>query len=339
MAKATEQPVVTELETTKRSIYMQDPFKLLIVGIDFGDESTPGYDPRVKLPLDPLMVASIKEHGVVRVVIARKDGERTVTVDGRRRVMHARAANLELQAENPTISADSLIRVPTEMVRGDEQALHVKSRIANAYAVKDRPLDEAKDIQRMIDKGASIGAVSLAFGLSAAVIGDRLKMLDLAPEAAHLLEKEIITANAALELAGVPMSDQVKILQGARDTAVKGSGKLSTAAITTAVRATRAATGAGPAVRKTPKERVADAYKEVEALARMIAESARPTGPDNRTASQPEGAAMFAVLRKVAKILHPENKTFDSVVKSLIPTKEDEPEEKEHKPARVAAAK
>lgn len=337
MSKATEQPVVTTLETTKRSIYMMDPATVLVVGIDFGDESTPGYDRRVKLPLDPQLTASIKSFGVIRPILARKDGERVVAVDGRRRVMHARAANLELQAANPGIEPEQLIKIKVELIRGDEMSLLSTSHIANAYAVQNAPMDEAADMQRMIDKGAGIAQVALAFGRSEIVVSDRLKLLDLAPEAAALVAKEQLTANAALEIVGLPMADQVRVLQKVRDEAVgvKANGKLDTRAVTTAARAVRAETGKGAAVRQTPKERVAAAYKELEALARGVAESGKPMSADGRTSSQPDSAAMFQVCRKALRILHPDNKTWDSVVKSLIPQEE----EHESPKAPKAAAK
>lgn len=335
MAAVAKESVVTELETTKRSIFVVDPFKLLIVGVDFGGPGDVGYDERVKLPLEENLIESILQDGVQVMVKARTDGERYVVVDGRRRVMHARAANLRLQAANPGIKAEDLIRVKVELVRGDELAVFGMQEIANAYHVSDPPMVQARKIQLMIDKGMDVKRIGLKFGLTKEVVEDRLKLLSLAPEAVVALEQNEVTANAALGLAEISMADQVRVLAKVRDEAVaegRKAGKLSTTAVTNAARDVRAATPGTTPTRMTPKEIRAAIYKEVETLACAVAESPKPLAGDNRSSSPPDAAAMFAALRKIAKLSHPDGKTWDALVKSLIPTKEADDEDK---PARA----
>lgn len=343
MAKET---VVTELETTKRSIFMVDPFKLLIVGIDFGGPGDVGYDERVKAPLDETMVESILQDGVQQIVKARNDGERMVVVDGRRRVMHARAANLRLQKANPGIKAEDLIRVKTELVRGDELTLFGVQEIANAYHMQDPPLVQARKIQAMLDKGADEKRVCLKFGITKAVLEDRLKMLKLAPDAITAVEKGEVTNNAALALSEVSMAEQVKILAEARDAAVaegRAAGKLSTTTIQAASRAAKLGT-TDAASHKTPKEIRQEVYKLVEELAKGVAESSKPLSPDGRAANPPDGAAMFVVVRKIFKLTHPDSKgvTFDSYVKACVKAMKDDADEesdKQGKAPKAAAAK
>lgn len=316
MAKDT---VVTTLETTKRSILMIDPAQCLVVGVDFGDENTPGYDARIKYPIDPLMVESIKKYGVVNPISCRKDGERYVVNAGRRRVLHSRAANLQLQTENPAIAASDLIRIPVMLTNGDEKSLLTKNRISNAYAVKDSGLLEAQNMQQMLDKGASMREVELAFGVSAQSIGDKLKLLELGPEGQKELAAGNITQNAALELTGVPMAEQVKVLQKARDEAIaKGrkDGKLSTATITTAARDAKPDTAKN---KLTPSDRVKAIVKLVETLAADLVASRgdrSPLSKDGKQANAPEPASLDNFLRKVTKLT--QDKTWDALVKGYL---------------------
>jgi ParB-like chromosome segregation protein Spo0J len=322
--KTVAAPVVTTLDTTKKSIFMMDPAEVFIIGVDGGtNESTPGYDPRVKKPVDPLMVESIKAHGVIRPIIAYKDGERTVAWDGKRRTLHSRIANLQLQAANPSITAEQLVKVPVVMMRGDELHKETVRNVANAYALKDDPVDEAKSMQRMFDKGATLQQVILAFGLPKVTIEDRLKLLDLAPEAMKAISDQQLTINAGLEMAKVPMAEQVRILQTARDAAVAQGvkdGKLSTKVVQNEVKNARAAGNTTTPTRKTPKERCTEAVAVLETLALELAklELERTKGkatPQDVAKAVPPHDAMYSALRKVYRLLG-DGTTWDAKVKS-----------------------
>lgn len=345
MAKQEKEQVVTELETTKRSIFMMDPAQLLIVGVDFGGPGDVGYDERILLPeaWDEQLVESIIQDGVQQVVKARKDGERYVVVDGRRRVMHARAANLRMQAANPGIKADDLIRVKTEIVRGDEISLFGIQELANAYRVSDPEIVQARKIQAMLNKGMDEKAIQLKLGISKAVLSDRLKMLQLAPPAVEAVVSGEITTNAALALADIPMAQQVDVLRKTRDEAVAAgvkAGKLSTAAIQSAVRDSKRDNGqaSGGAVRKTPKEIRNETYLHILDLAKGVAESPKPLSADGRSANPPAMEAMFKVVRSICRLVHPDQKTFDALVKELVKAHEAEERaaEGDSKPATKA---
>lgn len=329
--KASIPEVVTTLDTTKYTIFKYDPAMVLLAGLDYGDSSTPGYDPRNNLPADDKflrLVASIRKDGVLRPVIARKDGERIVKIDGGRRILAARAANLQLQAENPGVSKDDLIKIPVVIVRADELGMLNIRNIANSFAVKDDPYSEALAMQKMLDKGASEESLSLSFDYPVVTIRDRLKLLDLAPEAVEALKAKEITGNAALELTGITMGEQVKVLQSAREEAFKVAGvkpaKLATAAVTAAAQAARRGTpgAATTAVRKTPKEKITEAYALIHALMVQVATAPEPMDKTGRTARMPDMEAVAPVLRKLARLLDEKGKTYDAQVKALIPTVE-----------------
>jgi len=343
MADAKPQ-VVTELPETKRSYFMADPATLLIVGVDFGAEGDRGYDERIKLPLEPALVASIKKRGVLKPVFVRMDGERKVIEDGRRRVLHARAANMELQTDNPGIEATNLIRVPYLVVRGDENAMFALAEVANTYDAKDPPVMQARKIQRALDKGMSEAEICEAFNIQAVTIQDRLRLLDTAPDVLKAIEKGELSANAGLELATVTAPEQLKILAKAREDAiVKGrkEGKLSTKVVTAAVAESRAAGQNNKPTKTTPKDRVLAVERIVHDLMVQVAKSGKPFGADNRTANPPEMAAMFQAIRKIASAVDPDSRrtAYDSTVRELVKalTEDDEDESKES--AKPKAAK
>lgn len=332
--------VVSELEETKRSYFMADPAQLLVVGVDFGGVGDVGYDQRIELPLDPQLLESIKERGVIKPVHVRTDGERKVVVDGRRRVLHARAVNMKLQAENPGIEAKNLVRVPYIMVRGDEMSLFTIQEISNAYAVTDPPYMQAKKIQFALDRGMSELEVCKTFGISGPTLQDRIKLLNLAPEAAKALVREEMSANAALEMSAIPMAEQLKVLARAREDAIatgRKEGRLSTKTITNAVADTRAAGNTTTPKRQTPSDVVKAIDRIMADLQVGVAKSGAPFGKDGRTANLPELAAMGAALRRIAKLVHKEGKTWDAEIKALVKSLTDDQAELETETPKARA--
>lgn len=308
------------LDDIKANALKVDPFKLQIEGIDFpaGPTFPPGELDRLKAPLDEDMVTSICKHGVIRHVIVRKDGEKYIVVDGRRRVMHARAASLRLQklGQEP-------IRIPASVVRGDELALFGISRIANAFALLDPPITNAKNAQWALDKGASIEEVALSFGVKPVTITDWLKLLDLAPEIQVKVENKEITTNAGLELAPLSMADQVKAMQEAKVAA--GGGKLTTAHVTKAARETK---GQSAPVKKTPSERVKAAQALIESLmTEHVKASFQSKKPVEAVVLPPPSDAMFVTLRKIALALN--DRKWDSGVKAQLAAMQKESAEPE----------
>lgn len=307
--KDTKPAVVTQLDTTKLSIFKMDPAALYIIGVDGGDENTEGYDPRVKLPTDPLLIESILTDGVVRPILAYTDGERTVVADGKRRTLHARAANLLLQSRNPGISADNLIKVPVMMFRGDATQRLAIRNIANSYAVKDDPIDEARAMQKMLDKGASLHRIMTAFGLPKVQVEDRLRLLNLDDKVMKAVSAQEVTLNAALEMVKVPMAEQVRILQKARDAAVaqgKTDGKLSTRVIANEVAATRATGNTTVPQRKTPKDKVNESMAILDMLAHDYAKYLMKDGDGKKpdlAKTPPNPDAVYAALRKLYMVL------------------------------------
>jgi ParB-like chromosome segregation protein Spo0J len=275
------------LDATKASFYKVDPFALLIEGIDFpaGPTMAPGEADRLQLPLDEALVASICKYGVIRHVIARRDGEKYIVVDGRRRTMHARAASMKLQE-----IGQPPLRVGTDVMRGDEMALFATARVANSFAVVDSPLTNGKNCQYMMDKGASVEEIALTFGVKPVTVNDWIRLLDLAPEVQAEVVAGNITGNAGQALAVLSMADQVKALLEARATAAADGKKLTTAHVAASARAVR---GQTQVLKVTPGEKVKKASDLIVELARKFAVAA------HEGKASPDDGAVFMLLRKL----------------------------------------
>lgn len=302
----------TYLDTIKANAFKVDPFLLRIESVDFPATANmaPGELDRLQAPLDELMVESICRFGVLKHILARKDGDSFIVVDGRRRVMHARAASLRLQA-----LGKEAIRVPVSVVRGEEIQLFGLARIANSFNLIDPPITNAKNAQWMIDHGASVDEVALHFGVKPVTIADWLKLLDLAPEIQAQVQGKTLTTNAGLALAELSMADQVKAMESAKVTAATSGGKLTTAHVQAAASQTKVQNG-GNAPKATPKERVSKALDVLGSMALLVA-----TGKIDLSKPSASADQILATLKRVTLILG--DRKFDSLVKSLAP-KEDE---------------
>lgn len=249
---------VSTTETTRGSHLMMDPNSVTIVGIDttHGPEH-PLYDERINLPIDRGMVDSIKLYGVVTPVVGKSDGDKTLAVDGRRRIIHARIASKELQVEGMPA-----LRIPVVLKRGDDVRLFGTARTANACRVDDSPIVNAKNAQRMLDMGAQLGTIAVTFGVKEDTVKDWLRLLDTTPEIQAQLHTGALAKDAGLALATLPAADQTALMSEIKSTL--GVDKPTGEQVTAAVRAKQ---GKAPAT--APKARLERAQRVIEAMARL----------------------------------------------------------------------
>jgi hypothetical protein len=75
------------------------PEEICVAGVDYpADDKDPFFDERSLLALDPGLIDDIDVNGVRQPVTVVKDGDVAKAKDGRRRVLHARAANRRLES-------------------------------------------------------------------------------------------------------------------------------------------------------------------------------------------------------------------------------------------------
>lgn len=302
----------TVLDTIKASTFKVDPFNVKVEGVDFPPtvNMSPGEWDRLQTPLDELLVESICRYGVIKHILARKDGDAFIVVDGRRRVMHARAASIRLQA-----MGKDPIRIPVSVVRGEEIQLFGLARIANAFNLEDLPITNAKNAQWMLDHGASIEEVAFQMGKKPVTIQDWLKLLDLAPELQTAVQEKKLTTNAGLSLSELPMAEQVKAMEVAKVTAATAGGKVTTAHVQAAAAQAKVTAG-GSAPKATPKERVTKALDILGNMALLVA-----TGKIDLSKPAASADQILSTLKRVTLILG--DRKFDSLVKSLAPKEDD----------------
>jgi ParB-like chromosome segregation protein Spo0J len=297
-----------------------DPRALRIEGVDFpaGPSLPPGELDRLQLPLDEQLVDSIVKNGVLVHIKARKDPELTgrfQVVDGRRRVIHARAALIRMQLENNPAAAT--FRVPVDVMSGDDMMAARVARIANSFRKEDPPMTNAKNAKWFLDHGTSKEEIAAMLGVKVVTIDDWLSRLDLAPEAQDLLNAGNLATNAVADLVQLSAADQVRVLAEVNAEAIakaglppgsKAPGKLNTAAVVNAAREKRGESG--QKVKRTPTERINAAKAAIETIIKKHADLG------DKSEKGLAADEYFAVVRKVTLVLF--DKSFDKLVKAQL---------------------
>lgn len=176
------------------------------------------YDPRVERPLLEQTVLDYMINGVIEPVIVTVEGEQLVVVDGRRRVLHAREANIRLEA-----SGREPIKVKVEVRRGARKDLFGIVVSANEHREDDAPLAKARKAQKLIDFGATTDEIAIRFGVTANALYTWLKLLELCPEVLALVDAGKMDASAALALIGLSVDEQIEKAMAL----VESGGKIS----------------------------------------------------------------------------------------------------------------
>jgi ParB family chromosome partitioning protein len=253
---ATKKPPGKQADGARRSYFMFDPDEIVIVGVDTKDgPEHPLYDERIKLPLDEGMVRNIQTYGVITPIAFVRDGETVLTVDGRRRVLHAREAKKRQLA-----AGEEPVKVPALPKRGEDAYLFGISRASNAMRVNDGPLTNARNAQRMLDMGSSEAEIAVAFGVKVSTVKDWLTLLDLATPVKNAVAKGTLSASAASGLAKLSKEEQAAHLEELLAKGVKATADN----VINKVRE-----GKGKAPINTPKVRV----EKAEAILTKVAKS------------------------------------------------------------------
>lgn len=218
------------MQRTRVQAYSYDPSELVIVGVDEeASEATVNFveDDTTRTKLDDAMVKNIATNGVLVPVLIRNVGGKAYVVDGRRRVLHARAAN-ELRAKEGLEPLP--VKCSPERGTGDHTA-KTHAITANSFRMDYGPMAQARKIQDLLNANISEADVANSFGFSTATLRNRLKLLDLDSKVQKAVDKGIIGPMAALELHGLDPEEQrakletVPAQKRGQAKAVRGSSK------------------------------------------------------------------------------------------------------------------
>lgn len=254
------------------STFKFDPDALVIIGVDTKDgPEHPLYDPRAFRPLDENRLAMYVRLGIRVPIKVKHDGNRDVVVDGRGRVLYARAIKRQQIAAG--VAPDEIIKVPALMERGTDEDLFGLSRALNLHDADDA-LANAKSVQRMMAFGKSEEDCAHTMGKSVQTIKNWLAMLDLAPEVQQSMLAQEMTPTAALQLAQLPRQEQIATLQEIKEETA--AGHKPTVERVKAKVAEKAGREANP---NTPKAKL----EKVTALLMKLSGTANPSKGDLET--------------------------------------------------------
>jgi ParB family chromosome partitioning protein len=268
------------------------------------DKTHPLYDERVSLPLSEPFVASIMEHGILKPVLIRKNGELFECVDGRQRV---RAA-IEVNRRKAEAGDDRPILVPVVM-RRDNNLESAKIMVAaNEIRAADTPIVRARKAQRLLNMGALVPEVANQFGLTVDHLNDLLKVLETSEEVQHEVAAGTVPATAASAIAALPRDEQRPAMEELRAQGLA----VTRANVSAKVKAKREAKRTGAperevtqAPRKKLIQQVIDAYAADDRQASQVLAQAliwATTGSGVRKIPGPKGHdTLYALLRAIEK--------------------------------------
>jgi len=204
----------------RKSLFLGNPDDVTLVGKDTQDgPEHPLYDPRVLEKPDPLMVANIKRVGVKKAVLVRRVDEEIQIVDGRRRIINAREANIELHDEGK-----EEIRVPMMLEKGKDEDLFETMVLANCFTKQPSPIENARLLERYLAfEGKSDADAAEIFGVTTRTIANWKDMLKLDPQVQQAVHQQWLSATAATKLVSLEPQQQQAALKELE--ATKKAGK------------------------------------------------------------------------------------------------------------------
>jgi ParB family chromosome partitioning protein len=207
------------LNAKRLNAFSFDPDDLVIVGLDTTDgPDHPLYDERIKLAVNPALVANIQVYGVIEPVVVAKSDDVVVVVNGRQRVRAARAANEQLRK-----AGCELVSVPVILRRGEDGHLVGVMISANEQRTDDELPQKLKKLERLLALGRSEDEAACAFGVSKQTIKNWLTVAEASPELRKAVISGQLPQTAALQLAQLPRAAQAEALQELEEAAALGT--------------------------------------------------------------------------------------------------------------------
>lgn len=207
-------------EVSRAEYFWVDPNDLSIAGIDKGDESHRHYDPRMreyydfkkkKSLIDDATIANYRLIGVrdpVEVdveIVNRQTGERILwVVDGRRRVLGARMANLLIDG-----TKEKLLRVKVTAEKNmDEKVADLVQVSKNRFRLNDSVMMSAEQAVRLKTRGCSQVEIAVAMGVDAQTVAMYLQVVGLDARVRKMIEDDDLSPTAAAKFAGLTKDEQ-----------------------------------------------------------------------------------------------------------------------------------
>src|SRR6185295_14199387 len=162
------------------------------------------YDSRVERAPDEALVQSIMARGVIVPLVIYPDGDDVYVEDGRQR----RAATIEANRRRREQGIKDPILVPCCWRKGDEATLFEVSLTANLLRSGDRPMERARNMQRLIDFGRTEKEAAVACGVTVQTVRASLALLNCDVKVQRAVESEQVKPTVAINLAKLPREEQ-----------------------------------------------------------------------------------------------------------------------------------
>jgi len=233
------------LDGKRGNLFWMDPDDLVIIGIDTKDGPEHRlWDERVKLPIDEALVENLLALGVREPILVEVDGGKPVVVDGRRRVIHARAANKRISDKR------ALLRIPVVGAKGtEEDKLDLLSVSLNEQRLNDTIMTRAAKAARMQERGHTPDEIGNAFGVNVQTVNMWLAIAGLAAPVRKAIDAGTVAPTAAAKLAKLSKEEQVEALEAL----VAEGGKVTVGRTTAAANNKRKKNGKSDAVAAPPR--------------------------------------------------------------------------------------
>jgi ParB family chromosome partitioning protein len=218
----------TAIDAPRGTLFKPDPDDLIIIGIDTNDgPEHPLYDVTFRHEIHEGMVLSILDIGVKEPVIVKKDGERVLVVDGRRRVINAREAKRRAAKRGEP----GTIRVPVVLEKGSDEQMERVSATLNYIRLDDTTLDKAERVARMLRRnGGDYAEVAIAIGATEKTVRTYEQLVNLPSKVKKAVSSGQISPTAAVKLSDLPKDKMEETLDGL--IAKSGGKKVSTSTVT-----------------------------------------------------------------------------------------------------------
>jgi len=172
------------------------------------DEKHYLYSPRVALPINQGMVDSIKAFGVQEAIFVKKDGDKTLVVNGRQRVKNALEANKQLRADGK-----ELVKIKAIVLKGTDAFLSGVMILTDELRQNDRPVAKAEKISRYMAMGRTEEEAAVVLGITPQGVKQLLSLLNCAPQVQHAVADGSLSVTAASQLAKLSRDEQTEKLE------------------------------------------------------------------------------------------------------------------------------
>lgn len=270
-----------------------DPDELTIIGRDTKDgPEHPLYDPRGLRPFNENTVQTIMSDGVIQTISFRRDGDRTLVLAGRGRVIDAREANRRLrELGRPSVKVPGLPR------SGDAASLYRIARIENAHRTEDGPLELEGYARHMLEAyGMSVEDIAVTLNKPMSTIRAYLKLENCSAAVRKAVAAGPLSATAAAKLAELPKAEQDEQLAELLKSGEKPSARR-------VIDRVRAKEGKDPV--QTPSVRLAAASETLSQIAVELDEAVTVAGASNELVASLSKLASLICGKTLAELIAP----------------------------------